>query len=142
MNFTKPWLPLTSDEEATRVPVLDVFLRARDGRFLRQTLIVDSGADVSLGPRELCDFLGLTWRDGQSVTLRGISTKDECAVPARIHQIELYVREARCRLTLPFCFAEGNAPLLLGRDGFFDVFQVHLDKTNLLTTFEYGPSPG
>jgi hypothetical protein len=39
-------MPVTSDEEATRMPVLDVFLRARDGRFVRQTLIVDSGADV------------------------------------------------------------------------------------------------
>jgi len=35
MMLTKPWMPVTSDEEATRVPVLDVFLRARDGRFVR-----------------------------------------------------------------------------------------------------------
>jgi hypothetical protein len=90
-----------------------------------------------MGPRDVCDFLGLPWDEGQSVILRGISTRDECAVPARIHRVELYVREARCRLMLPFCFAEGDARLLLGRDGFFDVFRVHFDKRKLLTTFEY-----
>lgn len=39
MIFTKPWMPVTSLEETTRVPVLDALLRARDGRFVRQTLI-------------------------------------------------------------------------------------------------------
>ena len=95
MMFTKPWMPVTSDD------------------------------------------LGLSWDEGQSVTLRGISTRDECAVAARVHQVELYVRDARCRLTVPFCFAEGDAPLLLGRDGFFDIVRVQFDKTKLLTMFEY-----
>ncbi len=53
-----------------------------------------------------------------------------------LHSVEIYVREAACRVTIPFCFAEADAPLLLGRDGFFDAFGVHFDKRKLLTTFE------
>jgi len=39
-------------------------------------------------------------------------------------------------LTVPFCFAEGDAPLLLGREGFFDAFRVTFDKQRLVTLFE------
>lgn len=135
MRFSKPWLPVSVDQ-ATKTPVLDVFLRAGDGTFVRQTLIVDSGADVGMGPRALCELLGLTWEDGELVTLRGISPRDECAVASRMQLVELYIREARCRITIPFCFADGDAPLLLGRDGFFDAFRVLFDKGDLATTFE------
>ena len=49
-------------------------------------------------------------------------------VRAMIHPLDIYVREAGCQLTIPFCFAEGDALLLLGREGFFDAFRVHFDK--------------
>jgi hypothetical protein len=41
-----------------------------------------------------------------------------------------------CRIRIPMCFAEGNAPLLLGREGFFDAFRVEFDKRQALTVFE------
>ena len=50
--------------------------------------------------------------------------------------LEIFIREANCQLTIPFCFAEGNAPLLLGREGFFDAFQITFDKQQSLTIFE------
>ena len=137
MNFAKPWMPLTSsDGIETRVPVLDVLLRAASGQFLRQVFVVDSGADVSTGPRHLCEVLGLDWSAGSPVQLRGISPREECVVQAMTHQLDVYIRDAACRLTIPFCFADGDAPLLLGRDGFFDAFLVQFDKLRQLTRFE------
>lgn len=137
MTFSKPWMALPSDEgEETRVPVLDVYLRTIHGHMLREVFVVDSGADVSLGPRTLCDMLGLAWEKGTPAQVRGISPRPECVVSAMIHPVEIYIREAACRVSLPFCFAEGDAPLLLGREGFFDAFGVHFDKRKLLTSFE------
>lgn len=137
MRFSKTWAPLSSsDEVETRVPVLDVFLRTANGNFVREAFLVDSGADVSLGPRKLCDLLGIDWAVGVPTQLRGISPVEECTVQGTIHQIEVYVLEAACRITLPFCFAEGDAPLLLGREGFFDAFRIQFDKHHQLTTFE------
>lgn len=137
MSFSKRWRTLSGpDDREKRLPILDIFVRTAAGPFLRQVFIVDSGADVSMGPRTLCDLVGLRWEDGKLTELHGISPRSECAVPAAIHPLDIYVRDARCRLTIPFCFAEGDAPLLLGRDGFFDAFRVVFDKQRLLTEFE------
>jgi hypothetical protein len=53
-----------------------------------------------------------------------------------VHVVVIHVLEAGCQLAIPFCFAEGPAPLLLGRDGFFDAFRVTLDKQQFMTVFE------
>src|SRR5438132_4975806 len=70
MTFTKAWIALPSEEgQETRVPVLDVYFRTVDGHFTREVFVVDSGADVSLGPRALCDLLGLAWEKGTPTEL-------------------------------------------------------------------------
>jgi hypothetical protein len=140
MSFSKPWRTLSGpDEREKRLPILDVFVRTAAGSFVRQIFVVDSGADVSMGPRRLCELVGLRWEDGEPTELQGISQRKECSVPATIHPLDIYIREARCRLTIPFCFAVGDSPLLLGRDGFFDAFRVTFDKQRLVTEFELFP---
>ena len=118
------------------MPILDVYLRTAHGSFIREVFVVDSGADVSLGPRRLCELVGLRWDEGEMIELRGIAQRRECVVPGAVHRLPIYVREAGCKLTIPFCFAAGDAPLLLGREGFFDAFRVEFDKRRLTTTFE------
>jgi hypothetical protein len=137
MRFTKPWRSLTGpDEREKRLPVLDVFVRTAEGTFVREIFVVDSGADLSMGPRRLCDMVGLNFEDGEQIELRGIAQHEECVVPAAIHTLEIFIQEAGCSLAIPFCFAEGDAPLLLGRDGFFDAFRIEFDKQQLVTSFE------
>jgi hypothetical protein len=137
MTFSKPWAFLPADEGGeTPVPLLGVGLRTTDGRWIREHFVVDSGADVSMAPRGLCELLGLAWEAGTPVQLRGISPRDECKVTATVHPVEVLIQEANCRITIPFCFADGDAPSLLGREGFFDAFRVIFDKKQQLTTFE------
>ena len=69
--------------------------------------------------------------------IRGISQREECVVSAREHEVTILIAEARKEILVPICFAEGDAPLLLGREGFFDAFVVSFDKERSLTTFEY-----
>jgi hypothetical protein len=136
MTFSKPWIAFPGEEgQETRVPVIDVYLRSSDGSLIREIFVVDSGADVSMGPRSLCDMLGFDWGKGIPTQVQGISPRPECVVEARILDVEIYVREAAYRVSLPFCFAQGDAPLLLGREGFFDAFGVYFDKRKLTTTF-------
>src|ERR1051326_2399534 len=103
MNFTKPWIAFPHDAE-TKVPVLDIVFRTAEGQETRELFVVDSGADVSMATRYLCDALGLKWDAGVAVELRGIVPREECKVQARLHQVEIYVREADRRLTIPMCF--------------------------------------
>jgi len=143
MTFSKPWRTLSGpDEREKRLPVLDVFLRAGSGSFVREVFVVDSGADVSMGPRRLCELVGLRWEEGELTEVRGIAQREECVVPATIHMLDIFIREAACQLTIPFCFAEGDAPLLIGREGFLDAFRVSFDKPQLVTTFELVQSVG
>lgn len=139
MSFSKPWRTLTGpDDREKRLPVLDIFLRTAAGPFVRGVR-GGLGPDMSMGPRRLCELVGLRWQDGEQIELEGISPRKECAVPAAIHPLDIYVREAGCRLTIPFCFAAGDAPLLLGRDGFVNAFRVTFDKQRLLTLFDLFP---
>ena len=93
MSFSKRWRTLSGpDDREKRLPVLDIFLRTAAGPFLRQVFIVDSGADVSMGPRRLCVLVGLRWEDGEPTELHGISPRKECAVPAVILPLDVYIR--------------------------------------------------
>lgn len=137
MTFTKPWVAFPHDPD-TKVPVLDVFLRTAEGARTPELFVVDSGADVSMATRYLCEAIGLRWDAGTEVELRGIVPREECRVVARLHPVEIYVRDADRRLTIPICFADSDdAPLLLGREGFFDAFTISFDKKNLLTRFDW-----
>jgi hypothetical protein len=137
MIFSKPWVAFPQDPE-TKVPILDLWLRTAQGHDTRELFIVDSGADVSMATRYLCDALGLSWEAGTLVEIRGIVPREECKVVATQHRVEIYVRDADLRLTIPMCFADSDdAPLLLGREGFFDAFRITFDKGQSRTRFEW-----
>jgi hypothetical protein len=107
-SFVKPWTRLVPPGEPGHplLPTLDVLVVAADGRSQREVFVVDSGADISLAPRHLCDELGLPYDAASLIQLQGISPKPECAVPGRILEVELIVPDAGLGVTVPVCFAE------------------------------------
>ena len=115
-------------------PVIDLLFREKTGSNL-YSFIVDSGADISLAPRQLAERVGLDWNNGKRATLSGISPKPECTLEGRIHKVSALVPDLAFELTLPVCFANGDAPYLIGREGFFDEFDITLDKTRRRTVF-------
>ncbi len=135
MSFSKPWRKFVTEAgEVVYRPVLGLVLRQIDGYNI-YSFLIDSGADISLAPRELCDKLGLKWKKGKEVTLTGISKKPECKVKGRILEVEAVVPEVTLRIRFPMCFATGGAPYLLGREEFFDIFEIMLNKRKRLTLF-------
>jgi hypothetical protein len=138
MKFSKPWAFLQPAEEGgVPTPVLSVLMRNAKGRIKREQFVVDSGADVSMAPRSLCDELGLDWAAGLETAVRGIAPREECVVAGMIHNVSILVIEAEAEVVVPICFAEGDAPQLLGRERFFDAFLIQFDKRRQLTTFEW-----
>jgi hypothetical protein len=97
--------------------------------------LLDSGADLAMAPQEFCRQLGLRWQDGTPMALRGISQRKVCLVQGRIHEVDIFVPDASVMLHLPMVFAQGNAPFILGREGFFDAFDIAFDKANRYTVF-------
>jgi hypothetical protein len=136
-SFVAPWTRLLPPDAPLNqaVPTVDVLLVTRTGRLREVTFLVDSGADISLAPRTLCEQLGLNWEAGEPLTLHGISAKPECSIRARVLGVQLIVPDVALAITIPICFADGDASLLLGREGFFDCFRIEFDKQHLLTRF-------
>lgn len=116
-------------------PVLPVLVRGRRD-LIERDFLLDSGADLSMAPQELCRQLGLRWQDGTPITLRGISQRRACLVQGRIHEVEVLIPDAELLLRLPMVFARGNTPFVLGREGFFDTFDVAFEKARRRTVFQ------
>ncbi|MBC8264647.1 MAG: hypothetical protein H8E47_11045 [Anaerolineales bacterium] len=136
-HFTRPWEEFVKPDGTTIWrPTLFVLLWEAD-RLKPRRFLLDSGADLSLASRSICNHLDLTWEAGEKRTLHGISHKEECQVESRVHAVDLVVAELGIQITIPMCFAEGEAPLVLGREGFFEYFRVTFDRQALLTTFEF-----
>src|SRR5207247_7611703 len=79
------------------------------------SFIVDSGADITLAPRQLAERIGLDWNKGSKVTLTGISPRPECSLEGRIHRITALIPDIAIELNLSICSAYGDAPYLIGR---------------------------
>ena|SRR5437867_3193276 len=133
-GFTRGWVRQRTRTGIVYRPTIDLLFREETGYNL-YSFIVDSGADISLAPRQLAERLGVEWAEGTRVRLSGISTRPECSVEGRVHSVNAIVPELARELKLPVCFAEGDAPYLVGREGFFDKFKVTLEKHRQRTVF-------
>ncbi len=133
-SFAKKWMRQKSRTGTIYRPVIDLLFTERRGHNL-YTFIVDSGADISLAPRQLAERIGINWTSGSKVSLTGISPKPDCTVEGRIHRVPAILPDTGLELELPVCFAAGDAPYLIGREEFFDRFNVTLDKKNKRTIF-------
>ena len=118
----------------THRPIVDIVFKEKKNYNL-YSFIVDSGADISLAPRQLAERIGLNWSRGSRISLTGISPRPECSVDGRIHEVGAILPDLALELTFPMCFADGNAPYLIGREGFFDRFKITLDKKEQRTIF-------
>ncbi len=116
-------------------PMLPILVRGRE-KLVERDFLLDSGADLSMAPEELCRQLALRWQDGEKATLRGISPRASGVVQGRIHEVDILIPDASMLIRLPIVFARGDAPFVLGREGFFDVFNITFEKVNHRTVFE------
>jgi hypothetical protein len=143
VTFLKPWTSLLAPDEPVSplVPTLRIAFASSDDRLLLRTFLIDSGADISMAPRQLCQELGLDWDAGEPIDLNGISPNPECVVRAKVFEVELLVTDIGLAFAIPICFADGDTSQLLGREGFFDAFRISFDKQRLTTRFELIEEP-
>ena len=104
---------------------------------MTELFLIDSGSEISLASRNIGERLGIPWEDGRPIILGGIADREECHVIGRIHDVEIWLDEINHPIVIPICFAAGDAPNLLGRQGFFDAFRIEFDQPYRTTTFEY-----
>ncbi len=137
--FRKAWFPSFNDigQITHYFPAINAFGIARNGDEVRETFVIDSGADFSMASRDFCEELGLIWEAGDPIRFQGISSRTECDLLARVQDVTLLIHEINERIRLPIGFVDGDVASLIGREGFFDAFRIEFDKPNRNTLFEY-----
>ncbi len=88
-------------------------------------LLVDSGADCTMLPKSLGELAGLNLRRLRTLTVTGVEGRG----------VKAYLGTVRLRIAgvvlppIPCLYGSSDkTPLLLGREGFFDLFDVAFDN--------------
>ncbi len=101
------------------------------GKELMESVYVDSGADVSLMPKSVGDWLGLKIEETDEVTeIKGVG---ERGIPIIIKKVKIKIGEKLLESRVAWSLVE-EVPLLLGRLDVFKLFTICFQK-NLKTTF-------
>ncbi len=80
--------------------------------------LVDSGADKNLFPAALGELIGLNVRKGKTVEIGGIGG---VRLTAHTHKVKLYIGSFSAEASVDFSYYHQKP--LLGRNGFFDLFE-------------------
>ena len=108
-------------------PVVEAFLRTKEGGWFKVFPYADSGADFTIFPKSVCKVLGLKLKEGQKSLIGAISDK---LLTIYIHTVEMRIgdREFRCRVG--FTMKE-NISYLLSRMHVLDHFDIRFEKTRV-----------
>ena len=88
-------------------------------------LVLDTGADCTMLPRSLGELLGFDFRTLRRMTVTGVENRGIAA-----HKATVTLRIANLMLPpIPCLYTDSErAPALLGREGFFDLFNITFDN--------------
>lgn len=111
-------------------PEVVLSMKAADGTDFNMVTEVDSGASISLMPREIADVIGLDWESGEPIGLQGVGG---ASFIAYVHEVPCTV--AGANFTIPIAFPQDigedyQFPPLLGRLGLYDQASVFMDNVN------------
>ena len=94
-------------------------------------VVVDSGADITLIPRNLGEFLGLSFTGEKIREIRGIG---EGAIPYVIKTIVMKIGAYKFKSRIGIALIE-EIPMILGRLDVFDNFNIEFRQKERLTIF-------
>lgn len=112
------------------IPVAKVELISNEKNYYCE-MIVDSGADITLIPRRLGEFLGLSLVKEKIREIRGIG---EATIPYVIKNLILKIGNHKFTARIGVALVE-EVPLILGRLDLFDRFDIEFKQRARLTIF-------
>jgi len=83
--------------------------------------LIDSGAAVSVMPAGFGEALGLEIKKGEPFIMKGI---DNINIPSYIHGVNFFINKYKIKLKIAFSYSFNFPFGLLGREDFFDFFNV------------------
>jgi len=113
-----------------RTPSIPVVLKGESKTQIKVYALIDSGADISVIPKSLAEFLNLDL-SGETDISYGIG--GEIKVKKTRMQItieKVHEEEYSYNIPVQVILSGEEPPIILGRKGFFDNFVVTIDETN------------
>lgn len=110
-------------------PVARVIL-ANEDKEMAEHLYVDSGADVSLIPKSVGDWLGFqVEKEDQITEVKGVG---ERGVPIIIKKVTMQIGDKKFPARIAWALIE-EVPLLLGRTDVFHLFDICFQKNKRIS---------
>ena len=110
----------------------EVLIQAKDGGWLTAFMYIDSGADVSLIPRQFGEVLGLTVEREKIHEIKGLG---ERTVPVIMKKLKMRIDKKTFVAGIAWSLIE-EVPLILGRLDVFDSFKITFDQKSEVVGFE------
>jgi predicted aspartyl protease len=103
-------------------PIVKVGLRDANGELFELSVLVDSGADISIFSRRIGDIMGMNVEHGEEKIFRGIVGE----LIAYVHKITISINDREVETRVAFALSE--VPNLLGRLDIFKNFELSFRK--------------
>ena len=116
------------------VPIAIMQLQSSRGRYRSFQGILDSGSVVTLLRKSAADELGLTWDAGRPISLTNVGGGQ---TEAYVHELNMRFSADETSVLAPVAIAASErVPILIGRLGVFDRFEITIDPTRRETRIE------
>jgi len=112
-------------------PVAEVSLRSKTVPWIQTFMYIDSGADISVIPRQVGEALELNFSRDRVRNIRGIG---KGTIPVIMADLEIKVGEKVLKSQVAWASNE-DIPLILGRRDVFDAFKISFDQRQRTVTF-------
>lgn len=129
LDVPVPTTTRTPEGKVSR-PYALIQLKLPDGSFQPMSLIVDSGADVTVLPFSAGGLLGKEVKKGERFPIGGI----QGSLDVYLHEVEAKLGSHSFKMTVAFAESD-TVPSLLGRMDVFDLFDVTFKQRILETGF-------
>ena len=103
-------------------PIAKVGLIDASGELFELSMLVDSGADITILSKRIGDIMGVDVEQGEAKVFRGIVGE----MIAYVHKIPLYINGKEVETRVAFALSE--VPNLLGRLDIFKNFEISFRK--------------
>ena len=112
-------------------PIARVHIKDKNGNWRAITMLVDSGADISIMTRGYGELFGHNVERGRKIKLRGIG-QDE--IVAYIHKMGMLIGEHEFSLEVAIAHIDLKISVL-GRRNLFDLFEIQFKNKKQQTWF-------
>lgn len=123
------------DGRYTKRPIVEVEI-AKGSHRRKFLALIDSGADQIMMPAAIADAFGIDRAACQKRTSLGVSMEP---IEGFVGNLTFRIEQQTEDFDAPVIFIDTDVPVLLGREGFFDLYRIKFEQDH--DTFEISPAP-